>query len=565
MIEEINIKDLGVIKDAKLTFTSGLTCLTGETGAGKTMVLTALGLLLGNRSDVNIIRKGANAASVEGCWNVPEGNAANSIVDEAGGEVENGQLYINRTVSNDGKSKASVGGKGTPASVLTKVGDSLVSIHGQSDQIRLKSATAQREALDSFSPQINEALKAYQNVYTSWKTLSAEVEDIKNNMAARQREFDELTVAVNDISKVEPTSGEDVRLKEQVERLSNLEVLRDAAASALNRIASDDYDSTDVISLLGEAAKILDNVAEFDSKMGSIFEQVEVLKIQANETVSELSGYLENIDMDSIIELNNIQERIAALNSLVRKYGPTLDDVIKLYDEGSLRLDKLDPENSNVEILEKELNVLFESMKTAAEVLHSRRTAAAKEICLAVNEELKGLAMGGSSLHVNVTNNSTYTQHGADDIVFLLQPHAGSEPRPLGKGASGGELSRIMLALEVVLADPESTPTFIFDEVDSGVGGSSAIEIGKRLAKLAKEAQVIVVTHLPQVAAFADNHLRVLKNVDGSFTATDVATLTDDERVVEISRMLSGLDNSDSGQEHARELVEFAESYKTGL
>ena len=566
MLEEIVVKDLGIISDATLTFNRGLNILTGETGAGKTMVLSALGLLLGKRSDSSIVRSGANSTSVEGCFYVNGNKLVASIVDEAGGSIEDSQLYINRTVFTDGRSKASAGGKGTPASVLNAIGDVLVSIHGQSDQVRLKSPTAQREALDGYNKaKMAPILGGYKEVYRQWKTAQEELEDVKNNMYAREREFEELTKAISDISKVEPVAGEDEKLKNDADRLANVEILKEATSAALNKLATDDYESADAMSLISEAYKVLDNVSSYDTAVLKLAEKAESIKTELLDLVSELSGYLENIDVDDLEELNNVQERRAEIASLIRKYGPTLDDVIKLYEEGSQRVESLNPENTNVESLETKVNELLVNLNSKAAELTAARKENAEEISSRINAELAGLAMGSSSVIIEVKPTDSYASSGGDEVNFLMKSHANDTPRPISKGVSGGELSRLMLALELVLADPESTATFIFDEVDSGVGGATATEIGKRLAQLAQHAQVIVVTHLPQVAVFADNHLRVLKTSGEDFVSTDVAVLTEDGKVNEIARMLSGLGDSETGQAHAKEMMELASSFKTSL
>lgn len=563
MLEEINIKNLGVIQEAHLPFTKGLNVITGETGAGKTMVLTALGLLLGRKSDSAMVRHGASSLTAEGCWYVSDYPVIAEMVESVGGELEEGQLFINRSVTSEGKSKAVVGGRATPASLLANIGDNLVSIHGQSDQIRLKNVNAQREALDKYAcKDLKELLSSYVVSYESWKKLNKTLEDVKNNMASRQREFEELTEAVEKISVVSPSRGEDEELKADIERLMNVENIRSGMEAASLSMSNDEFDSKDLLELLNIVLKSLKDVEEFDSKISEMVTTAESIKISVNDLAHQISSYLDSIDGDQIVMLNQSQERLSAVNSLIRRYGGSLDSVLDYFESAGERLLELDPSNNNVEALEAELGKVFEEMKKLAEEIHDVRLTAGENLANAVNSELKGLAMGGSTFVIEVEKTDSYSTYGADNINFLLSPHPNAIPRPLGKGASGGELSRIMLALEVVLADPEATPTFVFDEVDSGVGGASAIEIGKRLAILAKQTQVIVVTHLPQVAVFADNHLRVLKNSGDDFIATDVVQLSEEDRVSEIARMLSGLSESDSGQAHAKEMIDKANQFK---
>lgn len=561
MLEEISIKDLGVIQSATLPFTKGLTVITGETGAGKTMVLTALSLLLGKRSDSNMVRNGCAFTSVEGCWNVA-GLSVLPKIEEAGGVVEDGMLYMNRTVQSDGKSRAVVGGKTTPATILSEIGEGLVNIHGQSDQIRLKSVSAQREALDTFAGSELSVLKVYQSLYERWRYLDNQIKDIKNNMAARERELEELTFAVKEISKANPEPKEDERLRNDIDRLSNLEVLKDAAMISMSLIATEDYNSIDITSAINNVAKSLSDVAAFDEEMSKLAELAESIKINVDELSSGVSSYIDNIDVDGLTSLNEAQERLATLNSLIRKYGGNLDEVIAFWANAESRLEELNPENSDISKLESELEEVYNEMvSTASEVSAARKSAAIK-LEAAVNAELAGLAMAGNKLVIQVEESESFSSHGKDDIAFLMLTPGASNPRPLNKSASGGELSRIMLSLEVVLADPTVTPTFVFDEVDSGVGGATAIEIGKRLSRLSRDAQVIVVTHLPQVAVFGDNHLRVLKTNSDSFVSTDVSQLDENERVGELTRMLSGMADSDSGQAHARELIDMANGFK---
>lgn len=563
MLEEIRIKDLGIISEATLPFTPGLTCITGETGAGKTMVLSALALLLGRRSDASMVRAGSSFTSVEGTWLIPAASPVNSLVDNVGGIIEDQQLYINRTVHRDGKSKAVIGGKTTPASYLGEIGENLVNIHGQSDQIKLRSAAIQRDALDRYAgAPFQELLNTYRTAHAIWTENTRQLEELRNNRAALEHEHAQLTLLLDDIAKVDPQPGEDDALAATAARLGNMEEIRTGITQAANRIYSDDYEATAALAALLDVITALRTIAGYDPAIASLLEQANTAQLTLSELNSDLTAYLSNLDADGASELNSVHERIAALATLKRLYGPTLDDVLARNEAGAQRILEIDPSDDHITHLEEAVEASYADMIALADQLHAARTEASGRLMTAVNTELAGLAMGNATFHVQVTATTTYTRHGNDDVSFLLAAHPGAEPRPLGKGASGGELSRIMLAIEVVLADPDTTPTFIFDEVDSGVGGATAIEIGKRLATLARQAQVIVVTHLPQVAAYADNHLRVLKTSEQDYTSTDVTQLDADHRVTEIARMLSGFADSDSAQAHAQEMLEHARAYK---
>jgi DNA repair protein RecN (Recombination protein N) len=560
LIEQIHIRDLGVIREAQLDLGPGLTVLTGETGAGKTMVLNALGLLLGSRSDASAVRKGQEQAFVEGRWLLPK--EALDRITAAGIEIEDGELLVSRSISSEGRSKATVSGRSVPVGVLTEIGEHLVVVHGQSDQIRLKSAAAQREALDQFAGASLAALTdKYSETFTAWKMAANRLQVLTTESSSRAREADEIRAAVEELTKLDPKSGEDAELSELAERLTHLEELRIAAAAAHEELSSDSFDdSSDALTSIGKARRALEQVSNHDPELEKLAEQLKEIGFSLNETAASISSYIAGLDNDGASELEKIQSRRAELSSAMRKYGPTLDEVIAYLETAGSRLLDLDSSDEAIASLTIEEQQLSKQAHDLAEQISSIRTKAAAELSAAVTSELSALAMTGASLDASVTRLGELNAHGYDQVALLLSAYPGAEPRPIGKGASGGELSRIMLAIEVVLAKSELAPTFIFDEVDAGVGGAAASEVGKRLAMLARNAQVIVVTHLPQVAAFASRHLRVLKSSTADFTATDVVRLEGEQVVEELARMLSGLSESESGRSHAKELLDLAQS-----
>ena len=560
MIEEILIRDLGVISEAKLEFGPGLTVLTGETGAGKTMVLNALGLLLGERSDSSAIRKGQEQAFVEGRWLLAD--SAVTRIRELGIELDDAELLVNRSVSAEGRSRAALSGKSVPVGILSEIGEQLVVVHGQSDQIRLRSAAAQREALDQFAgEELAKVMNDYTGVYASWRQAAARLSEITTQLEARSREADQIRSAVEELTSLDPKAGEDTELAERASKLTHLEELRIAATAAHNQLSSEGFDdSSDALTLIGKARRALETVSEHDPELAALAQQLKEIGFSLNESSASISGYLASLDSEGGQELERVQQRRADLTSAMRKYGPTLEEVISFLENSGARLLELDSSDKEIQ----ELTVLEQSLGKQAVSLAKKitelRSKAASSLAKSVTGELAALAMTGASLEVTVSEGSELGAHGADQVAILLSAYPGAEPRPLGKGASGGELSRIMLAIEVVLAGSELAPTFIFDEVDAGVGGAAATEVGKRLASLAQNAQVIVVTHLPQVAAFATRHLRVLKNVSDQYTATDVVRLEGEAVVEELARMLSGLSESESGKTHAKELLELAKA-----
>jgi DNA repair protein RecN (Recombination protein N) len=563
LIEQIRIRDLGVISDAQLDLGPGLTVLTGETGAGKTMVLNALGLLLGSRSDSSSIRKGQDQAFVEGRWLLPKD--ALDRITASGIEVEDQELILSRSVSAEGRSKAVVSGRSVPVGILSEIGEHLVVVHGQSDQIRLKSAAAQREALDQFAGSELAALASeFSQVFASWKQVSNSLESLVAESAARAREADQIRSAVEELTKLDPKAGEDVELAEQATKLTHLEELRIAAANAHEELSSESFDeSRDAITLIGKARRALEQVSDHDPELARYASELKEIGFSLNETAANISGYIASLDSDRVSELEAIQLRRAELTAAMRKYGPTLDEVINYLETSGARLLELDSSDEVIEKLSLEERELGKKAIDLAEKICAIRSRAASELSAAVTAELAALAMNGASLEVQVSRLPELASFGFDQVALLLSAYPGAEPRPIGKGASGGELSRIMLAIEVVLAKSELAPTFIFDEVDAGVGGAAATEVGKRLAMLAKNAQVIVVTHLPQVAAFASRHLRVLKSSSAEYTATDVVALEGEQVVEELARMLSGLSESESGKSHAKELLDLAQSALT--
>ena len=558
MIEEIRLRDLGVIAQATLPMGPGFTAITGETGAGKTMVVTGLGLLLGQRADSGAVRSGAAQASVEGTWIVPQDGSVAERVREAGGDLEpigggDAELYLGRTLSSEGRSRATVGGRTAPAGVLADLADELVVVHGQSDQLRLRSAVAQRDALDRFggSP-VAAALAEYRAAYDTWRALDTELSALTGDRDARAREAEELRLLLADVERVDPQPGEDEDLARRAERLAHAEDLRVAAATAHAALSSDD-DVPDVVALSAEARRALERAADRDDSLAALAEQAADIGYRAVDLAQSLAGYLADLDETGPQELAVVEERRAELATLSRVHG-SVDAAIELLRTGSARLAELDDDGDRVERLAQERDAAASVLDGAADALTAARAAAAERLGAAVTEELRALALPDARLEVQVAP-GTPSAAGRDDVTILLAPHPGAEPRPVAKGASGGELSRVMLALEVVIAGTDPVPTFVFDEVDAGIGGAAAIEVGRRLARLAESSQVVVVTHLAQVAAFAGNHLTVVKANDGSVTASSVRRLEGADREAEMARLLSGMSDSEAALTHARELL----------
>ena len=445
--------------------------------------------------------------------------------------------------------------------MLGELGEQLVVVHGQADQLRLKSASAQREALDSFAS-LTELLTGYSQHFQAWQQANKNLTEVLNNKEANAREVAELLDDLKAIEAVSPRAGEDVELRDLAARMSNLEALRSAAASAHDALSSDS-DQVDVQTLLATARRSIENQRALDSSLETIAERLSEASFQVAEVALELSSYVSSLEADSEVPLDEVQRRLADLNALNRRFGGTLEDVFAHSDFASRRVLELDDSEDRVASLKQQIDSERQALEALAEQLSAKRTAAAATLASEVNVELAGLAMAGAELVVEVARADEFGPHGRDQVTILLRSYPGAEPRPIAKGASGGELSRIMLAIEVVLAKGVERPTFIFDEVDAGVGGAAAIEVGRRLARLSKQAQVIVITHLAQVAAFADNHQRVLKTQAGDITESDVSALVGQDREAELARMLSGLADSSTARQHAAELMSLAKAQAT--
>ncbi|MBO1903074.1 DNA repair protein RecN [Leucobacter weissii] len=556
MIEQLRIRELGVIEEATLELGPGFTAITGETGAGKTMVVTALGLLMGERADSGAVRSGADAARVGGLVRTDD-PLVRELVEEAGGEVEAGDLALTRTVSAEGRSRASVGGAAAPVGLLGRLAERLFAVHGQSEQLRLRSAAAQRDMLDRFGgPELQGVLAEYRGAHAARREAAAELAELREAREERAHEAAALRAELEEIAAVDPQPGEEVELQQQIDRLTHLEELRVATADALRALSNDSDEpyASDALSLVDTAQRELERAASRDQALAALAETLRGLGFQLADAVRELAAYSEDLDQEGPAELARANERLAALSGLMRSYGADTRAVIERSAASVARLTALEGDDERIGELEHRLQGLSETEARLAGTISELRRTGGAALSELVTAELRELALPDARFVVAVEP-AELGAHGADEVRLLLQPHAGSEPRPLAKGASGGELSRVMLALEVVVAAADPVPTFVFDEVDAGVGGAAAIEIGRRLARLARTSQVIVVTHLAQVAAFAGNHLQVMKDSSGGFTRSSCRRLDGEERLAEMARLLSGLSDSRSALDHAAELL----------
>ena len=559
-LRELTIRNLGVIDTAEIEFKSGLTVLTGETGAGKTMVLTALNLILGGKSDSDFVRSGQERLIVSGKFEI--GEALSLIIEDAGGIVEENEVIINRSVTNQGKSKISLGGAVSSATQVSEMAQELIEIHAQASSARLSKGSVQLELLDSFAGHEN-LVSDYSTDFEEHLNLRKRVAELERQLSVRDLEIAKLEAIVKDFERVKPQPGEIAELENEINKLGAVEELNTGIIQALATINSEENSA---ISALGLSKKILENLKGKDSALDSLIEDQSESIYGLVEVTGKIERYLSGLEADPA-RFDFLQLRKSELLGLVKKYGTGSDreiayeNLLAEAEEASSRLADLQGGDLRLEELKSQSKEKFKELQSSAKKLSESRTTFASKLSEAITKELALLAMGNAKLIVSVlqsdeTESKNYSASGLDEVSFFFTSHSDGKPLPLAKGASGGELSRVMLAVEVVLAKNSPVGTYIFDEVDAGVGGKAAVEVGKRLALLAKNSQVIVVTHLAQVATWADNHLVVTKSESGSVTQSNIIEVTGSERRKEIARLLSGQDESISAQEHARELLD---------
>lgn len=562
MLEELEIHNLGPIRSALIAPAGGMTAITGETGAGKSMLLSAIRLISGGPSDGGRVSVGASEAWAQGVFEVASSPAAVAAAHEAGFEPEDGELFLSRKVPASGRSRSMLSGRSVPRSVLGSIAAELVTIHGQADQLRIASSARQREFLDRYAGD-DVALVAYGKAWNALRAMDERLKRLSSQESSMRQQADYLRESIERINRIDPQPGEMAELRARRDRIENAAEIAEGVNRALSALDAsqvvDDVESSSATDLIDRASQAL-RAIHVDGVFSELADRLDSISTDLSDVVFTLSGEVDNdLGME---DLDAINGRIHELDELVRRWGPELSDVIAWRDQAVFDLEDLDASPEKVSQLQAEREKLFGEALKAARAVSKRRVAAAKELAAKVTAELESLAMSGSKLEIRVSEREHLDASGADGIDFLFTPFPGSPQMLMGKSASGGELSRLMLALELVAAEKHvvaggSVPpmTFIFDEVDAGVGGKTAVELGARLAKLAQSAQVIVVTHLPQVASWADEQYVVAKGeMDDGSIATTINQVRGEARVHEIARMLSGSE-SEASLEHAEELL----------
>lgn len=563
-LEEISIRNLGIIDTSSLELSRGLNVLTGETGAGKTMILTALSLLLGSKSDSSLVRHGAERLVASATFSIPDSLSAQ--INDLGGLVEDGSLILTRSVSSDGKSKATASGATVNASTLGEITEPLIAIHGQSANTQIVKNVKQRELLDLFGgSDLNAALNAYVETFNAYNEMKAKLKALISNASARESQIADLELLTKQWATLKPTRDEYAAIEDEIRKLASVEDLRIAASGAGSALGDEEAGG---LTVLGQARKFLEAAKGKDQALDDIAGSVAESFYLLDDAHAALTSYLASLEADPN-RLDFLQERKAALLAFVKKWGGA-GSVDEEMAEIALRVKSakemiadLNGGQDRISELEAQVKTVKTKLLSDAKKLSAARIIAANKLSENVSHEIAGLSMPHTRFFADIVTpdyegvlkESDFTNTGCDEVVMSIQAQKDGPKVALGKGASGGEMSRIMLALEVVIAASAPVGTYIFDEVDAGVGGKAAIEVGRRLHALAEHAQVIVVTHLPQVAAWADRHFVVAKDSDGQVVQSGVRQLDEQSRVSEIARMLAGLDQSISAQEHAAELL----------
>jgi DNA repair protein RecN (Recombination protein N) len=560
MITELRIIDLGVIKDATIGLHPGLTVVTGETGAGKTMVVSGLGLLLGGRADPRSVRGGSERARVEGRFKI-ENPELLQRASQAGSELDDDELIVARHVTVAGRSRAYLGGAQVPAGVCAELTAELVRIYGQSEQERLTEAGRQLQLLDRFAgASVLEPLSRYSDLWSEDRAARAQLAQLRAEAQSRAREIDLLRFGLEEIERIGPGPAEDVALAAEALRLQSADDLRDSAHSAVQALAGPEDEAGGALAMLYAARKAFESAVSRDSAAAPLGDRLTAASYQLTDLTADLVRYLEGLDSQPG-RLEQIAERRAQLSTLTRKYGTTCDEVLQWAADSAVRLTDLEQSDERIATLTERVEQLSAELTSLAAEIGAARREAATRFSELVRVELAALAMPHARLGFEIAS-ADLGPSGADRVDLMFAANPGNELRSLGRVASGGELSRVRLALEVVLAADREAITLVFDEIDAGVGGKVAVEVGRRLARLSQHTQVVVVTHLAQVAAFADRHYVVVKADDGQVTTSGVVPVADEDRAVELARMMAGLDTTDSALAHAGELVELAASTK---
>jgi DNA repair protein RecN (Recombination protein N) len=576
MINDLRIQNIGVIEDVSLEMSNGFTVLTGETGAGKTMILTAFQMIIGEKVDSSLVRANEKSALVEAFIKVPQDKELRQRLEELDVAIEDDGTQISRTIAREGRGKIILGGRSVPSATLEEITQSSITIHGQGDQVLLNKSSFQRQLLDQFAGDEHLAnLVKYQDLYSKYIEMKKKLEELKKAGGQNALRIAQLQESVKELNDAQLEVDEEVSITERINLINNSEDIFESLALA-DKLLNGAEDGTDsVTSQLIQARKALDTAAAKSERISSLRDQISNLEIEVSTLARDVNRDLASLDRDPAT-IDKLESRRALIKKILTKYGPTSKDALENIKKFTEELATIEDLPSAIESVEKEIQMQLSEIAISAQKIHDSRVDSSTKISLAIEKELKSLSMPNADfkvrietsedqagLKIKVDKNEThlhFDNYGVDQISFEFSANPGQPLRPISKVASGGEMSRIMLAIELVFSKSGASKTMIFDEVDAGIGGAAAIEVGKRLKALAKNHQIVVVTHLPQVAAFADKHLKVEKSASGNITTSSVIELDSGARVTEIARMMAGIQDSASALEHARELLGMSQS-----
>ena len=576
MINDLRIQNIGVIEDVSLEMSNGFTVLTGETGAGKTMILTAFQMIIGEKVDSSLVRANEKSALVEAFIKVPQDKELRQRLEELDVAIEDDGTQISRTIAREGRGKIILGGRSVPSATLEEITQSSITIHGQGDQVLLNKSSFQRQLLDQFAGDEHLAnLVKYQDLYSKYTETKKKLEELKKAGGQNALRIAQLQESVKELNDAQLEVDEEVSITERINLINNSEDIFESLALADKLLNGAEDGTTSVTSQLNQARKALDTAAAKSERISSLRDQISNLEIEVSTLARDVNRDLASLDRDPAT-IDKLESRRALIKKLLTKYGPTSKDALENIKKFTEELATIEDLPSAIESVEKEIQMQLSELAISAQKIRDSRVDSSTKISLAIEKELKSLSMPNADfkvrietsedqagLKIKVDKNEThlhFDSYGVDQISFEFSANPGQPLRPISKVASGGEMSRIMLAIELVFSKSGASKTMIFDEVDAGIGGAAAIEVGKRLKALAKNHQIVVVTHLPQVAAFADKHLKVEKSASGNITTSSVIELDSDARVTEIARMMAGIQDSASALEHARELLGMSQS-----
>ena len=576
MINDLRIQNIGVIEDVSLEMSNGFTVLTGETGAGKTMILTAFQMIIGEKVDSSLVRASEKSALVEAFIKVPQDKELRQRLEELDVAIEDDGTQISRTIAREGRGKIILGGRSVPSATLEEITQSSITIHGQGDQVLLNKSSFQRQLLDQFAGDDHFAnLVIYQDLYSKYVETKKKLEELKKAGGQNALRIAQLQESVKELKDAQLEVDEEVSITERINLINNSEDIFESLALADKLLNGAEDGTTSVTSQLNQARKALDTAAAKSERISSLRDQISNLEIEVSTLARDVNRDLASLDRDPAT-IDKLESRRALIKKLLTKYGPTSKDALENIKKFTEELATIEDLPSAIESVEKEIQMQLSELAISAQKIHDSRVDSSTKISQAIEKELKSLSMPNADfkvrietsedqagLKIKVDKNETYLHfdnYGVDQISFEFSANPGQPLRPISKVASGGEMSRIMLAIELVFSKSGASKTMIFDEVDAGIGGAAAIEVGKRLKALAKNHQIVVVTHLPQVAAFADKHLKVEKSASGNVTTSSVIELDSGARVTEIARMMAGIQDSASALEHARELLGMSQS-----